>query len=210
MPFLHAHLYIGKALHNINRLDATPSGPGTGGAAKVSEAPEDRPRRQPDRAAPHVAAALMAGRGVPLRVGQIQIDEQGRIRRRDEPGPLRFEFAYRGVEYGAEVETAADPRVRLTAELGKLPYSIEIGDRRRLIRRILRASERAPRGRIVLSDSDDMRLEAASAPPEPFTPASLMATLAALLLELQPYLDLLGRALSGTGPAETIDVTDLA
>jgi hypothetical protein len=140
-------------------------------------------------------AALVAGRCFPLRVGEVRIDERGRIRPRDGTVPLRFSFTYRGVQYDAEVETATAPQVRLSAELGKLPYSMEIGAGRRLIRRILRESARASHGRVDLSQSDDMRLEAVAAPPEPFTPASLMATLTALLLDFQPYLDLLGRVL---------------
>ena len=114
-------------------------------------------------------------------------------------------FAFRGVEYGAEVETAAEPQVRLTAELGKLPFTMEIGEGRYLIRRILNASLRVPHGRIALSAGDDMRLEAVSVPPEPFTPASLMATLAALLFDFQPYLELLGRVLNGAQPCAGTD-----
>ena len=150
-------------------------------------------------------AAMVAGRCFPFEVGDIQIDDQGRIRPREDQGPVRFGFAYRGLEYRAEVETAADPRVRLTAELGKLPYSMEIGEGRRLIRRILNASTRVPRGRIALSEADDMRLEAVAVPPEPFTPASLMATLAALLFDFRPYLELLGRVLDGARASATSD-----
>ena len=151
------------------------------------------------------AAAAIAGRRFPLEVGEFQIDEQGRIRLRDDAAPLRFGFAYRGVEYDAEVETAAGPTVRLTAELGKLPYSMEIGEGRHLIRRILCESARAPHGSIGLDENDDMRLEAVSAPPEPFTPASLMATLTALLFDFQPYLDLVARVLDGARPDNTAE-----
>ena len=132
------------------------------------------------------AAALIAGRCFPLKVGEIRVDEHGRIRPRDDATPLRFGFAYRGVEYDAEVETATGPRLRLTAELAKLPYSMEIGGGRHLIQRILCESSRARHGGIGLNDNDDMRLEAVSTPPEPFTPTSLMATLTALLLDFQP------------------------
>ena len=95
--------------------------------------------------------------------------------------------------------------MRLTAELGKLPYSMEIGEGRRLIRRILHESARVPHGRIGLSEDDDIRLEAASTPPAPFTPASLMATLTALLFDFQPYLDLVGRVLDDARRAKTAD-----
>ncbi len=138
------------------------------------------------------------GRCNPLRLGEIQLDAQGRIRTRAQDGPLRFGFAYRGVEYGAEVETGSEPRIRLSAELGKLPYSVEIGGGRRLIRRIITASACSPRGRIGLSEADDMRLEMESTPPLPLTPVSLMATLTALLLDFRPYLDILGSVLDAS------------
>ncbi len=175
-----------------------------GQVAKVSDEPEFQTSQGPAEAALTATAALIAGRCFPLRVGDIEIDGQGRIRARADKGPLRFAFAYRGVEFGAEVATGAEPRVRLSAELGKLPYSMEIGHGRHTIRRILVASARLPHGRIGLSDSDDMRLEAESSPPAPFTPASLMAAVAALLLDFRPYLDLVARVLDGarrTDPA---------
>ncbi len=180
------------------REGAANPGPGGGNAgqvAKVSDEPEIQTPRGPAGAGLTATAALIAGRCGPLRVGDIEIDGRGRIRARGDEGPLRFAFAYRGVEFGAEVATGAEPRVRLWAELGKLPYSMEIGHARHTIRRILMASAQLPHGRIGLSDSDDMRLEAESSPPAPFTPASLMAAVAALLLDFRPYLDLVARVL---------------
>lgn len=155
-------------------------------------------------------AAWATGRCFPLKVGDIQVDAEGRIRPRNSTAPLHLGFAYRGVEYHAEVETGSEPRVRLTAELGKLPYSMEIGEGRRLIRRVLDASARSPHGRIGLSEDHDLRLEAVSTPPDPFTPASLMATLTALLFDFQPYLELLGRVLDDarrSKAAETAETT---
>ncbi len=69
---------------------------------------------------------------------------------------------------------------------------------------------RAPHGRIGLSEDDDIRLEAASTPPAPLTPASLMATLTALLFDFQPYLDLLGRVLDDARRAMAADHPDCA
>ncbi len=169
-----------------------------GRLAKMSDEPEFQTPQGPVEVELTATAALIAGRCFPLRVGDIEIDGQGRIRARADKGPLRFAFAYRGVEFGAEVATGAEPRVKLSAELGKLPYSMEIGHGRHTIRRILVASAQLPHGRISLSDTDDMRLEAESSPPSPFTPASLMAAVAALLLDFRPYLDLVARVLDGT------------
>ncbi len=184
------------------RAQGAEAGAKPGQVVKVSDEPEFQTPQGPAGAELIATAALIAGRRGPLRVGDIEIDGQGRIRPRGDKGPLRFAFAYRGVEFGAEVATGAAPRVRLSAELGKLPYSMEIGHGRHTIRRILMASAQLPHGRIGLSDSDDMRLEAESSPPSPFTPASLMAAVAALLLDFRPYLDLVARVLDG---AQRID-----
>lgn len=142
----------------------------------------------------------------PLNSGEVRPDAQGRCRPHDDTMPLRLAFAYRGIDYLAEVETAPEPQVRLTAELGKLPYSMEIGEGRHLIRRIISESARTPHGRIDLSENHDLRLLAVSTPPTPFTPTSLMATLAALLFDFRPYLELLGRVLDDARRATTADL----
>ncbi len=154
------------------------------------------------------ATAWHANRSFPLKVGEIQVDDQGRIGPRDSAVPIYLSFAFRGVQYHAEVVTESEPRVRLTADLGKLPYSMEIGSGRHLIRRIVDASAQAYHGRINLSKDHDIRLEAVSTPPEPFTPASLMATLTALLFDFQPYLDLLGWVLDDARLPKTAEIID--
>lgn len=141
------------------------------------------------------ALDLLCGRLAPLQAGDIQIDDDGRVRPRSDDGPIRFGFAYRGVNYQAELTTDPTARVSLTADLGKLPYSAELGPGRRLARRIVEASAGLPRGRIHLSAAQDLCLKAELQPPPPLTPASIMATVGALLLDFKPYLDLLGRAL---------------
>ncbi len=170
----------------------------------VSETPElDGPR---ELAGAEVSAAMAWHKehSFPLKVGEIHIDEQGRIRPRDSAVPVTFSFAYRGIQYLANVETASEPRVRLTAELGKLPYSMEIGTGRQLIRQILNVSARANYGRISLSKDQDIRLEAATTPPVPFTPVSLMATLTAMLFDFQPYLDFLAQVLEDAQRPKTV------
>ncbi len=207
----YTHLpYMGKDLRDVNRFGAMP--PVTvenWEAAMASETPEHDEPTESAGAELAATAAWAKGRCFPLKVGEIRVDDRGRIRPRDSTAPLHLGFAYRGVEYHAEVETEPEPRVRLTADLGKLPYSMEIGEGRRLIRRILDESARTSHGRVALSEDDDLRLEAVSTPPEPFTPASLMATLTALLLDFQPYLDLLGRVLDDARRVKTAETAEL-
>ncbi|MFQ5775245.1 MAG: hypothetical protein ACE5GS_12060 [Kiloniellaceae bacterium] len=143
---------------------------------------------------------LVANSGGPFQVGDFEVGDDGRLRPREDRGPLKFGFAYLGIEFRAEVHTCPEPRIDLSADLGKLPYTMELGQGRRLTRRILEATATLPGGRISLAEDQDMRLRAAAEPPMPLTPASVMATVTALLLDFKPYLELLRGTLGAPRP----------
>jgi hypothetical protein len=129
-------------------------------------------------------------------VGDLTFDEDGRVRVRSGDGqPIRFAFAYRGADFAAQVETAADARLILSAELGKVPYSMEQGSSRQATQRIVEATADLPGGRIEISESQDMSLRAAVQLPRPLTPAGVMAAITSLLLDFGPYIDLLRKIL---------------
>ncbi len=135
--------------------------------------------------------ALVANSHSPLQVGDIELDEDGRIRRRSGDQPLRLVFAYRGADFEARIETSPEARIALSAELGRIPYSMEQGDGRRVTQRIVEATADIPSGRIEVSETQDMSLMATAQPPLPLTPASVMAAITSLLLDFGPYIDLL-------------------
>ncbi len=135
--------------------------------------------------------ALVAKSGETFQIGDFEIDENGRLRPRPDGAPIAFGFSYRGVDFMANVDTGPAPRISLDAELGKLPYRAEIGERRKLTRRIVNATRNLPRGRISLSESHDMHLTAEMAALTPLTPTSILSALTAILLDFKPYLDLL-------------------
>lgn len=141
-----------------------------------------------------IVALVSKGR-TPLQVGDVELDEHGRIRRRRADRPLRFVFAYRGADFEARMETSPVARVTLCAELGKMPYSMEPGTGRRVTQRIVGATADLPGGRIEISKSQDMSLVATAHPPLPLTPASVMAAITSLLLDFGPYIDLLRETL---------------
>lgn len=148
--------------------------------------------------------ALVADGRSPLRVGDITLDEDGRIRLRSGDEPLRFVFAYRGADFEARLETSPEARITLSAELGKVPYSMERGSGRRLTQRIIDATAALPGGRIEVSGSQDMSLLATAQPPQPMTPASVMAAITSLLLDFGPYIDLLRETIeAATGGDDT-------
>jgi len=156
-----------------------------------SSQPEDASNlaaRQEDLRA---SVALSAKNGGQFQLGDFEIDENGRLQPRPDGAPIAFGFSYRGVDFMAKIDTGSDPKVSLDAELGKLPYRAEIGERRKLALRIVRAARALPRGKIDLSQALDMHLTAQIEPATPLTPKSILTALTAVLLDFKPYLDLL-------------------
>ncbi|MHA1601109.1 MAG: hypothetical protein ACTSW2_09795 [Alphaproteobacteria bacterium] len=141
-----------------------------------------------------ILALLADGRSA-LQVSDIAIDDDGHIRLRNSDEALRFAFAYRGADFLAQVETTPEARITLSAEFGKVPYSMEQGTGRRVTQRIVEDTADLPGGRIEISKSQDMSLVATSQPPHPLTPASVMAAITSLLLDFRPYIDLLRETL---------------
>lgn len=114
---------------------------------------------------------------------------------RADAAPIRFEFACAGVHYQVLVESGEQPSVVLHADLGALPFTIEIGEARRLATRIVTSSARLAHGQLMLTPEQDIALRAQASVPQPLTPESILATVTALALNVKPYLALLAQAL---------------
>ena len=132
---------------------------------------------------------------LPLEVGSVSLGEDGHIRRSDEDRPLYFRFSACGIAFEADLASRTAP-LRVRANLGKLPFSAESPEARRLARTVMAATDRLRRGHILLSAEQDMVLEGELNPPSPRTPVSVIATVVALILDFKPYLDLLGEAVA--------------
>ena len=141
------------------------------------------------------AVNRLAGATLPLEIGSVMLGEDGHILHAAEDRPLAFRFSACGIQFEADIASRTAP-LRLRANLGKLPYSAESAEARSLARVVLGATGRLRRGHIVLSPEHDMTLEGELALPSPRTPASVIATAVALVLDFQPYLDLLGEAVA--------------
>lgn len=139
--------------------------------------------------------ALAAKTGGPFKLGDFEIDGNGRLRPRPDGEPIAFGFSYLGIDFMAKLDTGEEGRLSLDAELGKLPYRAEIGARRKQALQIVRASRRLRRGGIELSQTLDMHLTAALAPIVPLTPTAVLTALTAILLDFKPYLVLLHEAM---------------
>lgn len=149
------------------------------------------------RAATSVKSAVrqVGGATLPLEVGTVALGADGHFHCSQEDRPLHFRFSACGVLFEADIASRTAP-LRLRANLGKLPYSTESPAARSLVRDVLAATGRLRRGQILLSPEHDLMLEGELTPPSPRTPASVIATATALVLGFQPYLDLLGEALT--------------
>jgi hypothetical protein len=112
-------------------------------------------------------------------------------------GPYAFGFEYAGLPFRAEAVAGAQPLVRLTADLGRLPYSIEGPELRRGLLRLIAASQDLERGRLFLDQNSMIRLQAQTAPPgcSASDPVSVIATAVALLLDFRPHLELMAELL---------------
>ncbi|NIA70895.1 hypothetical protein HBA54_20040 [Pelagibius litoralis] len=146
------------------------------------------------------AVKKVADASLPLEVGSLALGEDGHIEHGRDEGPLHFNFTACGIHFEAELAGKTAP-LRLTANLGKLPYSAESPDGRGLARSVLAATDRLRRGQILLSDDHDMILQGELMPPSPRTPVNVIATATALILDFKPYLDLLAEAISVRRPA---------
>jgi len=141
------------------------------------------------------AVKQVAGAAFPLEVGSVSLGDDGHIRRSDEDRPLYFRFTACGITFDAHLDNKTAP-LRLRANLGKLPFSAESPDARRLARTVIAATDRLRRGHILLSAEQDMVLEGELNTPSPRTPVSVIATAVSLILDFKPYLDLLGEAVT--------------
>ena len=153
------------------------------------------------------AVRSVADTALPLEVGSIAVGEDGHILHSGDDRPLHFQFSACGILFEADL-AHKDAPLRLTANLGKLPYSAESPDGRRLARSVLAATDRLRHGQILLSDEQDMILQGERKPPSPRTPVNVIATAAALIVDFKPYIDLLADAVSIRATATTPEAAD--
>ncbi|MDJ0944174.1 MAG: hypothetical protein QNJ30_11945 [Kiloniellales bacterium] len=137
----------------------------------------------------------LAKRNLPLEFGAVELDDAGRVTRRDPGKPLHVRFHYLGVPFDIEISGAGSDRISLAADLGELPYTAESPLGRHYAQQLVRAAGVLPHGRILIDDRQHLRLEAACPRPSPSTISQVLAAIAAMLLEALPYLRFLTEVL---------------
>jgi len=171
--------------------------------APESEAPDSGSQASAEAQSIKSAVKQVGETALPLEIGSVVLGEDGHIRHASEDRPLHFRFSACGIEFEADLASKTAP-LRLRANLGKLPFSAESPDGRRLARTVMAATDRLRRGHILLSEEQDMVLEGELNPPSPRTPVAVIATAVALIMDFKPYLDLLGEAVSLRRPAQPL------
>ena len=141
------------------------------------------------------AVRLVSGQEQSLNVASLEVDKDGQLVVRDDDRPLRFSFEFAGAPFEAEVTAGDAPLVKLTADLGLLPYTIESPAARYWALRVIAASSRMKRGRLELDSNYAIRLRAEAPPPAQRTPVTILSTVTALLLDFKPCLELLSEVL---------------
>jgi hypothetical protein len=141
------------------------------------------------------AMQVLAHTSSPIEVGEIEFDEHGGARPRLSDAPVAFRFRYYGLIFDATMPMADDGRLYLTATLGVIPFSLENSFGRKAARAIIRRAH-MPNGRLCVDSQSRVHLEMTGTPEKPRTPVNVLATVAGLLMEAKPYLELLEVALS--------------
>jgi hypothetical protein len=107
-------------------------------------------------------------------------------------GVLRFRFCFREVPFEARAERRLHrPILRLTGDLGTLPFSIENPARRRRLRKVLAAAELFSGLRWEVTPAQTIRASGEIDLGTALTPTAIIAGTATLLLQSRPYIDLI-------------------
>ncbi len=130
-----------------------------------------------------------------LNVASHEVDKDGQLVVQDDDRPLRFSFEFAGAPFEAVVTAGDAPLVKLTADLGLLPYTIESPAARHWALRVIAASKRLRRGRLEIDPDYAIRLRAEAPPPGRRNPVTILSTVTALLLDVKPCLELMGDVL---------------
>ncbi len=144
-----------------------------------------------DRTATDVVE-FVDGRPAGIGVRSLAVDGHGRLARKPGSVLLDFTFRYRGFLFAVRAESKEHSgRMQFHIHLGNLPYSAESPAKRADALAIVAAAGRALGGRVQLTPEqrilllEEMRFE------KPLTPMVLMSSTVRLLLEAQPFLELL-------------------
>lgn len=131
----------------------------------------------------------------PIEFGRLGFGTDGQVQRRCADQAIHFSFHYRGISFEGEMQPGQGGRLRLAADLGKLPYTVESAPARRLLRHLVLATQRSDRASFHITAAQDVLFVGETQVPAPRTPVSVVAAVTALTLDFKPFLELIEQVL---------------
>jgi hypothetical protein len=137
-------------------------------------------------------AELLSRLGPTLPVELDRLALRGTMGLEPQPGDIAFRFAYLDVPFSGHVERRGDGAVlRLTGDLGPLPFTIEAAQRRRRALRTIAAAMRDTGLDWQVSEKQAIAVNGEVELARPLTPSAMIAGAVTLLLEGERHLRLL-------------------
>ncbi len=115
--------------------------------------------------------------------------------------PLSFSFKCYGVDFSADgVESDEGPSLRISGNLGPLPYSAESPENRKAIGKILSMAPEFLNLRMSLSNTKEIVVKGELALGGSITPSRIVATASAFVASAKPLIQVIKLAAPAFGP----------
>lgn len=130
----------------------------------------------------------------PYELNSLAVDSAGELTRIDpRERPFGFRFDCLGLRFTAATRLRnGSVWLQVNAKIGPLPYTAESLERRRYAMAIMRASHGLPHGRLGVSRDRQIEISGEVPLAGTLTAVNVVSAAAALVLEVKPYLGLLG------------------
>lgn len=139
---------------------------------------------------------ILTNSALPPDVSHMYIDSDGAVRLGRGGELIEFRFSFMDVPFSATTrQVQSGPIVQLSGEIAPLPYSAEGLVVRRSVMAIIDASQELIYSRLAISKYKTILCVGKAPFTRPATPAELIAAAASVLVEVEPFLQLLAEIL---------------
>lgn len=126
---------------------------------------------------------------VPDELSELDFLADGTVALSNSKTNVEFSFQAYGLTFTANTRLIeSGPVLQISADIGSDPYTAEGVELRDCAHAVIRASQGVPACRLMVSRQKRIYCVGRAHVTEPWTPASLIAAAAGLLLEVRPYL----------------------
>jgi len=132
----------------------------------------------------------------PQALDRIQFEQDGSVRVGEYGRPVEFSFAFQGLQFGASTRLVDSGTIlQVAADIAPDPYSVEGAALRRSVHAIIDASQALSYSRLVITRQKRIYCIGKAAISTPAAPRDLLSAAVEILLEIKPYLEMLGEIL---------------